>query len=106
MTTNLAGSIVATRAHLTTTKRATLWTVISGTPPIIVGAAGVVIMAVEGRILGASLVLLLVALHRYAGSLLTRRYVTINQTADWTAIRVLTTVVCLSLPFYLAITIG
>ena len=79
---------------------------ISGTPPIVIGAAGAVIMGVEGRIMGTLLVLLLVVLHRYAGSLLSRRYLTIDQTADWTAIRVLTTVVCYGLPFYLAMTMG
>jgi hypothetical protein len=83
-----------------------LWAAISGTPPIIVGVAGVLIMAVQGRILDVVLVLLLIVLHYCAVSQMSRRYLTIDQTADWTAIRVLTTVVCLALPFYLALTIN
>jgi hypothetical protein len=78
---------------------------ISSFPPVAVGLAGAAMMAYEGRVWGMVLVLLLVAMHRYAGSLLGRHGLSVDQTADWTAIRVLTTVCCLALPFYLAFTI-
>jgi hypothetical protein len=72
---------------------------------VAVGLAGAGMMAFEGRILGTALVVFLVALHRYSSRILGGRGLTIDQTADWTAIRVLTTVCCLALPFYLALTV-
>ena len=45
-------------------------------------------------------------MHHYSSALLGQRGLTSDQTADWTAIRVLTTVCCLALPFYLALTIA
>ncbi len=102
----IAQPVTANRSRSIPQRKKSLWSMISGTPPLAIGAAGAVIMAVEGRILGVLLVLLLVFLHHLAGSLLTRRYLTIDQTADWTAICVLTTVVCYGLPFYLAMTMG
>lgn len=83
-----------------------LWAAISTLPPVIVGLAGALMMAFEGRIVGTLLVVFLVALHRYSRALLGNRGLSIDQTADWTAIRVLTTVCCLALPFYLALTIS
>lgn len=82
------------------------WAAISTHPPVVIGIAGALMMAFEGRILGTLLVVLLVGLHRYSSALLKLRIMTIDQTADWTAIRVLTTVCCLALPFYLALTIS
>jgi hypothetical protein len=102
----MAQPVASNHSRSIARKEKTFWSMISGTPPVVIGAAGAVIMAVEGRILGVLLVLLLVFLHHFAGSLLTRRYLTIDQTADWTAICVLTTVVCYALPFYLAISMG
>jgi hypothetical protein len=84
----------------------TLWSIISGRPPIVIGAAGVVILTLEGRILGALLVVLLIVMHRLAGRSLSRRYLSQDQLADWTAVHALTTACCLVLPFYLALTIG
>lgn len=106
MTTKLAEPVKAIRSRSAVKNEKSIWTVISGTPPIVIGVAGGVILAVEGRIVDVVLVLLLVVLHYIAASLLTRRYLTIDQTADWTAIRVLTTIVCFALPFYLALTMS
>ncbi len=91
--------------HLAPRQPNKLWSAISTFPPVAIGLAGALMMAFEGRILGTALVVLLVALHRYSGGILGGRGLTDDQTADWTAIRVLTTVCCIALPFYLAFTI-
>lgn len=91
--------------HLAPRQTNTLWAAISTFPPVAIGLAGAGMMAFEGRILGTVLVVFLVALHRYSSAILGGRGLSIDQTADWTAIRVLTTVCCLALPFYLALTI-
>jgi mannose/fructose/N-acetylgalactosamine-specific phosphotransferase system component IID len=80
-----------------------LWTAISGIPPVVIGIAGAVILALEGQILGTLLTVVLVAIHRYSESLMGSR-LSADQTADWTAVRAMTTVCCLGLPFYLALT--
>ena len=106
MTTTEVRPVTACNSRSKVRKKTTLWSVISGAPPIVIGATGGLMLAVEGRIVDVLLVLLLVALHYYAARLLSARYLTIDQTADWTAIRVLTTIVCLTLPFYLAMTMS
>ena len=82
-----------------------LWTAISGIPPVVIGIAGAAILALEGHLMGTGLTVLLVAIHRYSESLLRTR-LSADQTADWTAVRAMTTVCCLALPFYLAFTIS
>ncbi|MEW5702096.1 MAG: hypothetical protein AB1792_07710 [Candidatus Zixiibacteriota bacterium] len=81
-----------------------LWSMVSEAPPVFVGLAGSVILALEGKILQPLFTLLLVAIHRYSGRFLSRVYLTSDEVADWTAVRTLTTVCCLALPFYLAVT--
>lgn len=92
--------------HLAPRQPNKIWAAISTFPPVAIGLAGAGMMAFEGRILGTALVVFLVALHRYSSAILGGRGLTIDQTADWTAIRVLTTVCCLGLQFYLALTIA
>lgn len=82
-----------------------LWSAISGLPPVVIGVAGALILALEGHIMGTFLIVLLVALHRYS-ALILRGGLAANQMADWTAVRAMTTFCCLFLPFYVALTIG
>ena len=81
------------------------WTAISGIPPVVIGVAGAVILALEGHILATFLTVLLVAIHRYSQSILGNR-LSADQVADWTAVRAMTTICCLCLPFYLALTMS
>ena len=81
------------------------WTALSGIPPIVIGVAGALILALEGHILGTFLIVLLVAIHRYS-ALILRGGLATTQAADWTAVRAITTFCCLGLPFYVALTIG
>lgn len=82
-----------------------MWSTVSILLPVILGLAGAVILAIEGHPLDTMLTLALVALHRYSGSLLNQLGLSVDQRADWMAVRVVTTVCCLALPFYLAATI-
>jgi hypothetical protein len=100
------GIVTHSALHLAPRQQNRLWAAISNFPPVAVGLAGAAMMAIEGRMLGTALVVLLVTLHRYSSAILGGRRLTIDQTADWTAIRVLTTICCLALPFYLALTIA
>jgi hypothetical protein len=84
-----------------------VWAIISGAPPTAGGLAGAIILATEGRIVGVAFVLLLAAIHLYASHLVSRRPpLSLDQMADWTGIRAMTTFSCLLLPFYLALTMS
>ena len=83
-----------------------LWTMLSDRPPVFVGLAGAVMMVFEGRIADTFLVLILVAIHRFAGTLLRHAHPSSDRYADWTGVRAMTTVCCLALPFYLALTLS
>lgn len=82
-----------------------LWAAASGIPPVVIGGVGALILAMEGHILATVLTVLLVAIHRYSESLLENQ-LPADQKADWTTVRAMTTVSCLALPFYLALTIS
>lgn len=88
-----------------TTKRINIWRTVSALPPAILGLGGAVILALEGRIYETALVVVLVAFHRYSEILLNRPGKSAEETADWSAANVLTTVGCYALPFFIASTI-
>ena len=82
-----------------------LWAAVSVFPPVVLGISGALILALEGKVLEVVLVSGLVAIHRYSALFLNRSQLPPDERADWMAVRVLTTVCCLALPFYLAFTI-
>jgi len=82
-----------------------LWSAVSVLPPVILGLTGSLILGLEGHVLEMFLVLAMVGIHRYSAWLLNRSNLPADERADWMAVRVLTTVCCLAVPFYLALTI-
>ena len=81
------------------------WSAFSVYPPVVLGLAAAAILALEGNVVQVACVLGLVAIHRYSAVFLNRAQLPADERADWMAVRVLTTVCCLALPFYLAFTI-
>ncbi len=82
-----------------------LWSAVSIYPPVVLGIAATAILALEGRLLEVAFAAVLVAVHRYSAALLNRSNLTADDRSDWVALRVVTTVSCIGLPFYLAFTI-
>ncbi len=91
--------------EIMTRDRINIWRAVSVLPPAILGLGGAVILALEGRLYETALVLMLVAFHRYSEILLSRPRKSAEETADWSAANVLTTVGCYALPFFIAATI-
>ncbi len=87
-----------------TSKRVNIWRAFSVLPPAVLGVAGAVILSLEGRIHETALVLIMVGFHRYSSLLLRKKPLTAEETADWSAAHVLTTVGCYALPFFIAAT--
>lgn len=87
-----------------TSQRINIWRAVSVLPPAVLGLGGALILALEGRLYETALVVVLVAFHRYSDILLKRPRMSAEETADWSAANVLTTVGCYALPFFIAAT--
>jgi anti-sigma-K factor RskA len=64
------------------TQRINIWRTISVIPPAVLGLAGALILALEGRLYETALVVVLVAFHRYSEVLLKRPRMSAEETAD------------------------
>ena len=78
------------------------WLVFSNRPPQVISFASAILLLLQHAFMPIPLVLILVAIHRLAVVLRTRKYLPPDQRANWSMVSVVTTLALVLLPFYLA----